>query len=142
GEVKTLRTAVADLEEERASLRRELDDLRTRAEALAAPARVVRAAPRPAPAVALEHRAGGLRSMAIDLSGPDSRVVPALLVLAEGEDDELGEAALDLLRERLGPLLDDPPADEGRARPRGPGPAVLASLGTLLGPLGRSLDPE
>ena len=84
---------------------------------------------RPA-AVAFDRRRGEEGDLSIDLRGPDSRVVPGLIALALSDDDELGNLALGLLRERVGGLPPGPPEDPSEAAPPR---AFLQNVGTWLG---------
>jgi hypothetical protein len=84
-----------------------------------------------ASAVALDRRRSGAGEVAIDLHGPDARVVPELLALAGSDDEELGNLALRLLRERMGPLAPAGGDDGGPDSPRAP--LLFRSVGVWLG---------
>jgi hypothetical protein len=146
-ERRTLSETLERLEADRDALAILVKELRSKAEAqpppeMAAPREPPetpepkRAAPpvlpeRPA-AVAFDRRRGEEGELSIDLRGPDSRVVPGLIALALSEDDELGNLALSLLRERVGGILPADPAG-GDAGGAPPPRAFFQNVGTWLG---------
>ena len=75
------------------------------------------------------------RGLAIDLSGPDSSVIPRLIALCASEDQELGNLAFHLLEGRVARLL----PGGGRDRGSSASPALLAALGSWVGEVRKDL---